>query len=53
MLSGHFIDHVVTELSPDVTITSSIINQAAEELAPKPSMTAFAMIKVSGTMVGI
>jgi molybdopterin-binding protein len=36
-----------------VTITSSITNEAAEELGLKPGMKAFAVVKASDVMVGI
>jgi molybdopterin-binding protein len=45
--------HVTIEVSPTVTITSSITNEAAEELGLKPGMKAIAVIKASDVMVGI
>ncbi len=45
--------HVTIEVSPTVTITSSITNEAAEELQLKPGMKAMAVIKASDVMVGI
>jgi molybdopterin-binding protein len=45
--------HVTIEISPDVTITASITNEAAEELALKAGMAAFAVVKASDVMVGI
>ena len=36
-----------------VTITSSITNEAAEELGLKAGMKAFAVIKASDVMVGV
>jgi molybdopterin-binding protein len=45
--------HVTIEVSPTVTITSSITNEAAEELGLKSGMKAFAVIKASDVMVGI
>jgi len=45
--------HVTIEVSPTVTITSSITNEAAEELGLKPGMKAFAVIKASDVMVGV
>ncbi len=45
--------HVTIEVSADVTITASITNEAAEELALKPGMPAFAVIKASDVMVGV
>ena len=37
--------HVTIEISPAVTITASITNEAAEELVLKPGMKAFAVVK--------
>jgi molybdopterin-binding protein len=45
--------HVTIEVSPTVTVTASITNEAAEELALKPGMPAFAVIKASDVMVGV
>ena len=45
--------HVTIEVSPTVTITSSITNEAAEELGLKPGMQATAVIKASDVMVGV
>jgi molybdopterin-binding protein len=45
--------HVTIEVSPTVTITASLVNQAADELALKPGMQAFAVIKASDVMVGV
>jgi molybdopterin-binding protein len=45
--------HVTIEISPSVTVTASITNEAAEELALKPGMKATAVIKASDVMVGI
>ena len=45
--------HVTIEVSPEVTITASITNEAAEELALAPGMTAYAVIKASDVMVGV
>jgi molybdopterin-binding protein len=45
--------HVTIEVSPTVTITSSITNEAATELGLKPGMPAFAVIKASDVMVGV
>jgi molybdopterin-binding protein len=45
--------HVTIEVSPTVTITSSITNEAAVELGLKPGMEAIAVIKASDVMVGI
>jgi molybdopterin-binding protein len=45
--------HVTIEVSPTVTITASITNEAAEELGLKPGMAATAVIKASDVMVGV
>ena len=45
--------HVTIEVSPTVTITASITNEASQELGLKPGMQAVAVIKVSDVMVGI
>jgi molybdopterin-binding protein len=45
--------HVTIEVSPTVTITASITNEAAEELGLKPGMQAFAVVKASDVMVGV
>ncbi|HEX3576470.1 MAG TPA: TOBE domain-containing protein [Rhodopila sp.] len=45
--------HVTIEISSDVTITSSITNEAAEDLKLKPGMKAFAVVKASDVMVGV
>jgi len=45
--------HVTIEVSPSVLITASITNEAAEELALKPGMSAMAVIKASDVMVGV
>jgi len=45
--------HVTIEVSPTVTITASITNEAAEELALKPGVKAIAVIKASDVMVGV
>ena len=45
--------HVTIEVSPSVTITSSITNEAAEELGLKAGMKATAVIKASDVMVGV
>ena len=39
--------HVTIEVSPTVTITSSVTNEAAEELGLKPGMKAIPVIKAS------
>jgi molybdopterin-binding protein len=45
--------HVTIEMSADVTITSSITNEAAEELQLKPGMKVFAVVKASDVMIGV
>ena len=45
--------HVTIEVSPSVTITASITNEASEELKLKPGMKATAVIKASDVMVGV
>ena len=45
--------HVTIEIAGGVTITSSITNEAAEELGLKAGMKAFAVVKASDVMVGI
>jgi molybdopterin-binding protein len=45
--------HVTIEVSPTVTITSSITNEASDELGLKPGMQVFAVIKASDVMVGV
>jgi molybdopterin-binding protein len=45
--------HVTIEVSPTVTITASITNEAAEELGLQAGMPAFAVIKASDVMVGV
>jgi molybdopterin-binding protein len=45
--------HVTIEIAGGVTITSSITNEAAEELGLKSGMKAFAVVKASDVMVGI
>jgi molybdopterin-binding protein len=45
--------HVTIEVSPSVTITSSITNEAAEELGLKAGMKATAVIKASDVVVGV
>ncbi len=45
--------HVTIEISPTVTITSSITNEAAQELGLRPGMAAIAVIKASDVMVGV
>ena len=45
--------HVTIEVSPTVTITASITNEASDELGLKPGMAATAVIKASDVMVGV
>ena len=45
--------HVTIEVSPTVTITASITNEASDELGLKPGMSAFAVVKASDAMVGV
>jgi molybdopterin-binding protein len=45
--------HVTIEISPTVTITASITNEASDELGLKPGMQAIAVIKASDVMVGV
>jgi molybdopterin-binding protein len=45
--------HVTIEVSPTVTITASITNEAAAELQLQPDKRAIAVIKASDVMVGI
>ena len=45
--------HVKIEISPTVTVTSSITNEAAKELGLKAGMKATAVIKASDVMVGV
>ena len=45
--------HVRIEISPGLTVTASITNEAAQELGLKQGMKAFAVIKASDVMVGV
>ena len=45
--------HITIEVSPTVTITASITNEASEELGLKTGMRAIAVIKASDVMVGV
>jgi len=45
--------HVTIEVSPTVTITASITNEAVADLGLKPGMQAIAVIKASDVMVGV
>jgi molybdopterin-binding protein len=51
--AGATTTHVTIEVSPTVTITASITNEASDELGLKPGMPAFAVIKASDVMVGV
>jgi molybdopterin-binding protein len=44
---------VTIEVSPTVTITASITNEASTELGLAPGMAAIAVIKASDVMVGV
>nr|WP_294505885.1 TOBE domain-containing protein [uncultured Rhodopila sp.] len=50
---GATTSHVTIEISPTVLITSSITNEAVEELGLKAGQKAFAVIKSSDVMIGI
>jgi molybdopterin-binding protein len=50
---GATTSHITIEVSPTVTITASITNEAAEELGLKPGMNATAVIRASDVMVGV
>lgn len=45
--------HITLEVSPSVTITASITNEASEELKLKAGMKAIAVIKASDVMIGV
>jgi molybdopterin-binding protein len=45
--------HITIEVSPSVTITASITNEASEDLKLKAGMKAIAVIKASDVMVGV
>jgi molybdopterin-binding protein len=45
--------HVTIEVSPTVTITASITNEAATELGLARGKAAIAVIKASDVMVGV
>jgi molybdopterin-binding protein len=53
MKPGAVTTHVTIEVSPTVTITASITNEAAEELDLKTGMRATAVIKASDVMAGV
>ena len=50
---GATTSHITIEVSPTVTITASITNEAAAELGLKVGMKATAVIKASDVMVGV
>jgi molybdopterin-binding protein len=50
---GATTSHVTIEVSPTVTITASITNEAVADLGLKPGMAAVAVIKASDVMVGV
>jgi molybdopterin-binding protein len=45
--------HVRLEIAPDQVITSSITNEAADELGLKAGGTAIAVIKASSVMIAV
>jgi molybdopterin-binding protein len=45
--------HVRLEIGPGQVITSSITNEAVDELGLKVGMTAFAVIKASEVMIAV
>jgi molybdopterin-binding protein len=45
--------HVRLEIGPNQVITSSITNEAVDELGLKAGMTAFAVIKASEVMIAV
>jgi molybdopterin-binding protein len=53
VMPGATTSHVTIEVSPTVTITASITNEAVADLGLKPGMQAFAVIKASDVMVGV
>jgi molybdopterin-binding protein len=50
---GATTSHIAIEVSPTVTTTVSITNEAAEELGLKAGMTATGVIRASDVMVGV
>ncbi|MDR3538870.1 MAG: TOBE domain-containing protein [Acetobacteraceae bacterium] len=50
---GATTSHITVEVSPTVTVTASITNEAAEELKLAPGMKVFAVIKASDVMIGV
>lgn len=45
--------HVRLEIAPGKVITSSITNEAVDELGLKPGVTAIAVIKASNVMIAV
>jgi molybdopterin-binding protein len=45
--------HVTIDIGGGALVTASITNESAEEMALKPGMAAFAVIKASDVMVGV
>jgi molybdopterin-binding protein len=45
--------HVTIDIGNGVTVTASITNESAEEMALKPGMACFAVVKASDVMVGV
>ena len=45
--------HVRLEIAPGQIITSSITNEAVDELGLRPGSDAFAVIKASDVMIGV
>ncbi|MGO8673122.1 MAG: TOBE domain-containing protein [Capsulimonadaceae bacterium] len=45
--------HVTIEVTPTLTITAAITNEAADELGLAPGMDAIAVIKASDVMVAV
>jgi len=45
--------HVRLEIAPGKVITSSITNEAVDELGLKPGATAIAVIKASSVMIAV
>jgi len=50
---GATTSHVTIDIGHGLTVTSSITNQAVEELGLKPGAKAIAVIKASDVMVGV
>lgn len=45
--------HVTIDIGTGVLVTASITNESAEEMALKPGMACFAVVKASDVMVGV